>query len=214
MNSKSGSSDRVIPTTVDANIQGMGLDALRRELKPLRLTDPDLQAAAVIIDVPSGELRGLVGSADFDDSKRGGEVNHATALRQPGSTLKPFTYFLSFLHHKIPSQLVLDAPYHFYLAEDESYTPRNFDRRFHGVLSIREALANSYNVPAVLTLEQLGTAPYLDLLHHFGFSSLDQGPSFYGLALTLGSGSVRLTELTNAYAALARGGEVKPLKID
>jgi|GEM_PF-2329803 len=200
-------SDRVVRTSLDAEIQTLAARTLSREMHHLRETDPKLQGAVVVVDVDSGELKALVGSEDFGDASRAGQVNHALALRQPGSTLKPFTYFLAFLHHRNPASLVLDAPYHFYLAEDRNYTPRNFDRRYHGLLSIREALANSYNIPAVLTLAEMGTSYYLELLHRFGLLSLKESYDHYGLALTLGSGSVTLLELTQAYRILAKGGE-------
>jgi membrane carboxypeptidase/penicillin-binding protein PbpC len=211
--SKFEKGDLTVSTTVDAGIQAETSEALRREIERLRGIDPKVQGAAVVIDVETGELRALVGSAEFSDPLRAGMVNHATALRQPGSTLKPFTYFLAFLHGRNPASLVLDAPYHFYLGDEKNYVPQNFDKRFHGVLSIREALGNSFNIPAVLTLAEMGSSYYLDLLHRFGFSSLTESSSYYGLALTLGSGAVTLVELTNAYAALARGGEYRPLVI-
>ncbi|MFO1519470.1 MAG: transglycosylase domain-containing protein [bacterium] len=211
--SPSLSGDRIVPTTLDAGLQNWASQALRKGIENLRNVDPQIQGALVVLDTSTSELKALVGSADFRDGARGGQVNHALALRQPGSTLKPFTYFLAFLHHREPATLVLDAPYHFYLGEEKSYTPNNFDRRFHGIMPIREALANSFNIPAVLTLEELGTSYYLNLLHQFGFSSLKEAPSYYGLSLTLGSGAVSLLDLTNAYATLARGGEYRPVVV-
>lgn len=202
--------DRVVRTSLNAPLQELGAQALRNALQTLRNTDPELQGAVVVLDVKSGELKALLGSEDFADGSRNGQVNHAAALRQPGSTLKPFTYFLAFLHHRLPSHLVLDAPYQFYLGDEKKYEPQNFDRRFRGVLSIREALGNSLNIPAVLTAEEMGAPYFLRLLQRFGFHSLTQSSSFYGLALTLGSGAVTLLDLTNAYAALARGGEYLP----
>ncbi|MBI4237227.1 MAG: transglycosylase domain-containing protein [Deltaproteobacteria bacterium] len=209
----SAAGDRVFQTTLDVQVQRLAATTLQREVKRLRDADAALQGAVVVIDVAASELRALVGSVDAADTTRGGQVNHATALRQPGSTLKPFTYLLAFLHQRRPADLVIDAPYHFYLGAERSYTPNNFDRRFHGLLTIREALANSLNIPAVLTVEALGAPYYLALLRSFGMTSLREAPAHYGLALTLGSGAVSLLELTNAYAALARGGEFRGVQM-
>ncbi|MBF0492811.1 MAG: transglycosylase domain-containing protein [Deltaproteobacteria bacterium] len=206
--------DLVFQSTLNKDLQKKASEIVQEGVQELQKSDPQIQAALVVIDVQSSSLQALVGSANFFESREGAQVNHALALRQPGSTLKPFTYFLAFEHGRFPSDLVVDAPYHFYQLEDVAYSPRNFDRRYHGVLTLREALANSFNIPAVLTLEEMGTSYYLDLLHEFGFRSLDESPAHYGLALTLGSGSVTLLELSNAYAALARGGEFRELIID
>lgn len=198
--------DRIITTTLDANLQAVATRMLRQQLAQLRTRDPQLQGAVVVIEVATAQVRALVGAADITERVQAGAVNHALALRQPGSALKPFTYYLAFLHHRDPAQLVMDAPYHFYLGEDRNYSPQNFDRQFYGVMSIREALGNSLNVPAVLTAADLGTAPLLDLYRDFGLRTLTEGPAHYGLALTLGSGAVTLLDLTRAYAVLARGG--------
>lgn len=198
-------------TTLDANVQRAAQTAVRRTLERLRDRAPQVQAAAVVIDVAAGELRALVGSDDYGDAMHDGAVNYATALRQPGSALKPFTYYLAFVHGYAPTALVADEPYQFLLAGGRSYMPQNFDRQFRGLVSLREALGNSLNVPAVLMLSQLGVNGLLATLREYGFTSLGESPSHYGLSLTLGSGAVSLLELTNAYAALARGGEFAPL---
>ncbi len=206
-----------IQTTLDLNLQKRLEEATARLLADRALTDPQLTAAVVVIDVRTGDLLALVGSRDYFNEEIDGAVNAAVALRQPGSTLKPFTYFAAFTKGFGPDSIVPDEPLSFQApalgeAEQDGYAPQNFDRRFHGNMTMREALANSYNVPAVVTLNEIGLSYYHDLLKKFGFTSLRKPPTYYGLAVTLGSGEVSLLELTNAYAALARGGAYLPYR--
>ncbi|HSA59065.1 MAG TPA: transglycosylase domain-containing protein [bacterium] len=199
----------VVRTTLDLDLQQRLEQATARLLAGRAFQDPKLTAAAVVIDVTTGDLLAMVGSRDYLDETIDGQVNAAVALRQPGSTLKPFTYFAAFAKGFGPDSIVPDQPLSFQAAgveQSESYAPQNFDRRFHGNMTIREALANSYNVPAVVTLNQIGLSYYHEILRRFGFTTLKRPPMHYGLAVTLGSGEVTLLELTNAYAALARGG--------
>jgi membrane carboxypeptidase/penicillin-binding protein PbpC len=203
----------VLRTTLDLDLQTKLEEATARLLASRAYEDPKLTAAVVVIDVPTGGLLGMVGSRDYMDETIDGQVNAAVALRQPGSTLKPFTYFAAFAKGYGPDSIVPDAPLSFQapgVEESESYAPQNFDRRFHGDMTIREALANSYNVPAVVTLNRIGLSYYHEVLRRFGFTTLTRPPMHYGLAVTLGSGEVTLLELTNAYAALARRGRYLP----
>lgn len=207
------SSAKVIHTTLDLDLQIKLETATARLLASRAYEDPKLTAAAVVIDVKTGSILAMVGSRDYFDEAIDGQVNVATALRQPGSTLKPFTYFAAFARGFGPGSIVPDEPLSFQapgVEEAESYAPQNFDRLYHGDMTIREALANSYNIPAVVTLNQIGLSYYHDLLKSFGFTTLNRPPMHYGLAVTLGSGEVTLLELTNAYAALARGGVYLP----
>ncbi|QQR80422.1 MAG: hypothetical protein IPJ69_14145 [Deltaproteobacteria bacterium] len=203
-----------VQTTLDLELEKKTEQALQDALKSRIEKDPKLTAAAVVIDVKSGDVLAMVGSRDYRNEEIQGQVNGATALRQPGSTLKPFTYFAAFTQGYSPNSLIQDQPTSFHIPtnseENDSYMPQNFDRRFHGAVTIREALANSYNVPAVVTLNDIGLSYYHEMLRRFGFSSITQAPTYYGLSITLGSAEVSLLELTNAYAALARGGKFLP----
>lgn len=163
-------------------------------------------AAAVVLDNRTGGVLAYVGSADFYDAAHAGEVDGASALRQPGSALKPFVYALA-LQNGLTAASVLEDKDTFF---EGGFRPRNYDEKFHGGVSVRRALACSYNVPAVKAAEPLGAARLLNLLRDLGFASLNKPPEFYGLGLALGGGEVTLLELANAYAALARGGVVKP----
>lgn len=166
-------------------------------------------AAVVVADVESGEILALAGSADFGRAKDG-QHNAATSLRQPGSTLKPFTYSLLLESVGHPASILPDLPL-YATSHEPSFIPENYDGRFHGPVSIRSALGCSYNVPAVRALEQVGVEQLLRRLRQLGMVHLDQSPEYYGLGLTLGDGSVSLLELVTAYRALARGGRWSPL---
>jgi len=207
----------VVQTTLDLDLQRRLEDATAQLLAGRASDDPLLNAAVIVIDVRTGELLAMVGSRDYFNDEIAGQVNAAVALRQPGSTLKPFTYFAAFTKGFDPDSIVPDEPFSFQSAslrdidgESDGYAPQNFDRRYHGSMTIRSALANSYNIPAVVTLNEIGLSYYHDLLRKFGITSLKRPPTHYGLAITLGSGEVSLLELTNAYAALARGGMFLP----
>jgi len=162
-------------------------------------------AAVIIMDNATGEILSMVGSKDFFNDRHDGQVNGAVSLRQPGSTLKPFTYGLALERGMTASEILEDKDYYFPTPEG-SYSPRNYDERFHGKVRLRQALACSYNVPAVKLLDWLGTDLLYQRLKLMDFESLDKSPSHYGVGLTLGNGEVTLLELTRAYSALARGG--------
>jgi membrane carboxypeptidase/penicillin-binding protein PbpC len=128
----------------------------------------------------------------------------ALAPRQPGSALKPFLYAAAFEHGYSAASMLLDVPTNFD-TESGLYQPLNYDRRFHGPVSLRVALASSLNVPAVRTLDAIGVDALLEMAHRFGLDTLTEA-EVYGLALTLGGGEVALLDLTGGYAALANGG--------
>ena len=165
-------------------------------------------AAVVALDNADGSVLAWVGSADFRDERANGQVDGVTARRQPGSALKPFAYGLAFERGKSPSDFVEDAP----TWAKGGFAPRNYDESFHGRVTLREALACSYNAPAVRVAEELGVADLLAALRSFGFGSLDQPAERYGAGLVLGNGEVTLRELAGAYAALARGGVRLPVR--
>ncbi len=187
-------------TTLDASLQ--------RDVEPLvqshlaRLAAHQVtNAALVILDNSSGDVLAWVGSADFFNETNQGQVDGVTALRQPGSALKPVLYALAFSKGRTPATVLLDAPINL-----SGYIPRNYDDTFHGAVRAREALACSFNIPAVLLAQEVGIPHFLETLRQFGFASLSSPANHYGFGLALGVGEVTLLELTNAYAALARGG--------
>lgn len=201
-------------TTIDLELQNDVEGMVSTHLAALAAMDEVAgadDAAVLVIDNRTGEVLSYVGSADFHDPAIAGQVDMVRALRQPGSTLKPFVYALAFEGGAHGSQMLPDVPTRF-VEQGGEYDPRNFHRGFEGPISAREALAGSLNVPAVRLAAQAGPPQLLNLLHGLGMDSLDQPAEHYGVALALGSGEVRLRELARAYVALARGGELIELR--
>ena len=166
------------------------------------------QAAAVVLDNATGEVLAWVGSPDFW-ADTAGQVDMVTSSRQPGSALKPFLYALAFDRGYTPATILPDVE-RVYQTATGPYHPRNYDRRFHGPVRAREALASSYNLPAVELANRLGPGSLLHLLREAGFASLDRSAEYYGLGLALGNGDVTLLELANAYRALGNAGMWRP----
>ncbi|HYR29962.1 MAG TPA: penicillin-binding transpeptidase domain-containing protein, partial [Thermoanaerobaculia bacterium] len=165
-------------------------------------------AAVVVLDNATGEWLAWEGSGDYFGTTFGGAIDGVTTPRQPGSTLKPFTYALAFETGQSPATVLADVPSHFPTAEQGVvYTPQNYDGRFRGPLRIRSALAGSENVPAVATLAKVGPESLLRFLRSSGFDTLDRTADYYGLGLTLGDAEVTLEQLVRAYATIARGGK-------
>jgi penicillin-binding protein 1C len=169
-------------------------------------------AAVIVLDNADGAVLAMVGSADYFDEVNHGQVNGCLALRQPGSTIKPFTYGLALERGRTAADILPDIETHAVTAGGD-FRVQNYDRLFHGPVRLRVALACSYNVPAVRVLEELGAEVLLAKLRAAGFASLAKPAVHYGLGLTLGNGEVTLLELTRAYCALANGGVVRREKV-
>ena len=165
-------------------------------------------AAAVVLDNATGEVLAWVGSPDFWAPKDG-QTDMVVSARQPGSALKPFLYGLALDRGYTAASVLPDIPKSYPTATGP-YQPRNYDRRFRGPTRVREALASSYNVPAVELASSLGAGALLRTLQAAGFESLQRDAEYYGIGLALGNGDVTLIELANAYRALANGGEWRP----
>jgi penicillin-binding protein 1C len=195
----------VVQTTLDYNLQKkierMASDELAI-LKKHNVTN----IALIVMDTPNGEILSMIGSRDFFDEKIDGQVNGAISLRQPGSTLKPFTYGIA-LEERLMSASTLLPDIETHIGEGAGdFYPRNYDRKYHGPVRLRTALACSYNIPAVRVLEEVGPESLLMKLREAGFRSLARSSSYYGLGLTLGDGEVSLRELVNGYRAIANLG--------
>jgi len=162
-------------------------------------------AAVVVLDNHTADILCMVGSKNFFDDRNEGQVNGSLARRQPGSTLKPFTYGLALERGLTAAHIIEDREIQ-YKTPGGAYRPQNYDKQYHGLVRMRTALACSYNIPAVVLLEKLGPELLYQRLQEAGFQSLKKSPGFYGIGLTLGNGEVTLLELTQAYATLARGG--------
>ncbi len=202
-----------VRTTIDANLQrfvAAQTEDVVGALQTYHVTD----GAALVVDNRTGEVLAYVGSPDYFSAGLLGSNDGVQALRQPGSSLKPFTYELALERGAIdPATILSDAPTAYALPGGRLYQPVDYSGRFSGAVRVRYALANSLNAPAVQVLSALGVEPLLDRLHDLGFAHLDRPASYYGLGLTLGSGEVSLWELVGAYATMARGGDALPLTL-
>ncbi len=200
-----------IQTTLDLDLNRFVESTVRGRLVQLRAQNVR-NGAAVVIDNASGDVLALVGSEDYF-APGTGQVNGAWARRSPGSTIKPFTYLLALERGATPATIVADVPAVF-ATSTGVYRPDNYNHRCYGPVSYRRALGNSLNIPAVRVLASIGGAPVLaERLRAWGITTLDRPAEQYGLGLTIGNAEVRLLELTNAYAALARGGEWMPWRV-
>ncbi len=163
-------------------------------------------AALVAIDPKNGNILAMVGSKNYFDQTIDGQVNVATSPRQPGSSFKPFAYAHAFELGYQPETKILDAQTDF--GPDGSghdYIPRNYDGRFHGLLTMRETLAQSLNIPAVKTLYLASIDGTIDLAHRMGITTLNDRRR-YGLSLVLGGGEVKLVDMTSAFSVFATEG--------
>lgn len=171
-------------------------------------------ASMVVMDAKTGGIIVMVGSADFNNPDISGQVNIALRPRQPGSSIKPVTYIAAFEKGWTPATLILDNPTTFN-TKPQPYAPKNYDDKFHGILTVRDVLANSYNVPAVKTLNFVGVPDMIKMAERLGIKSLS-GKNYDNnyLSLTLGGGEVTLLEETTAYAVFAnQGRRVTPTAI-
>ncbi len=197
-------------TTLDQNVNQLAQRAAANQVA--QLWNKNVSNGAVVVTKPqTGEIIAMVGSIDYHNEAIDGSVNVSTAFRQPGSTIKPFTYSAAIERGMSPGDVLWDTRTEISVPGLPLYSPRNFDNAFHGPMTMRAALANSYNIPAVQTLRSVGVDYLLGLLRRFGISSLSEDASQYGLSLTLGGGEITLIELTNAFAVFANQGVYAPV---
>ncbi len=202
-------------TTLDLEMQQLAEEIVRAKVAELEPQYALSNAALVAMRPESGEILTMVGSADFDDERIDGQVNVAVSPRQPGSAIKPMLYAAALDQDLIsPATVIWDTPVRYQIAQtgaaDDIYRPGNYDERFHGPVTVRSALANSYNVPAVKLLDAFSVDTMLARAQAMGIGSLNRGSDWYGLSLTLGGGEVTLLDLTTAYHTLASAGRYWP----
>jgi 1A family penicillin-binding protein len=196
-----------ITTTLDMNAQKIGERVVAEQVAANEAEANMHNAALVAINPNTGEVLAMVGSVDYNDKTIDGNVNIVMTLQQPGSSIKPLTYAAALEQGWLPSDILWDVPTDFDMGVGiEPYTPDNYDNRFHGPVRLRDALANSYNIPAVLLLKSVGIPQFLAMADRLGIKSLGMDPSQYGPSLTLGGRDVTPMELTAAYGAFANGG--------
>jgi penicillin-binding protein 1C len=196
-----------IITTLDLRMQEMAQQIVAQKVGELQ-PQYDLNNGALVALKPGqAEILVMVGSADFANEEIDGQVNVAVSLRQPGSAMKPLIFAVALDDNVISTASVLwDTPISYRLWDGETYSPLNYDRTFHGPTSVRTALANSYNVPAVRLLDMVGVDHMVERARALGLQSLSADPSHYGLSLTLGGGDVKLLDLVASYHTLANSG--------
>ncbi|NDJ85971.1 MAG: hypothetical protein GYB66_08805 [Chloroflexi bacterium] len=169
-------------------------------------------SSGVIMRAQTGEIVAMLGSVDFWNETIGGEYNAALALRQPASTFKPFVYVTAFINPidastvVTPATMTYDVRTEFDNGTPDPYVPENIDLRYHGPVSVREALARSYNIPAVQVLNWVGLNRTLRTAHSMGINSMTESISAYGLSLALGTAEARLLDLTYAYNVFNNNG--------
>lgn len=195
-----------VVTTLDLHLQRLCERHLRAYVARER-SRGITNAAAMLVDTRTMGIRALVGSADFFDDTIGGQVDGALAARSPGSTLKPLVYALGMDQGVIhPATMLKDVPTAY-----AAYSPENFDGRFVGPLSAKDALIRSRNVPALFVAAHLARPTLYDALKTAGVD-LPQPEAHYGLGLALGTGEVTMADLLRVYAALGNGGLLRPLR--
>ncbi len=163
-------------------------------------------AAALITDPENGDILAMVGSKDFFDNDNDGNVNLTTSLRQPGSTIKIVGYAAALENGFSESSVLQDTPVTIEIAGSESYRPVNYDGRFRGMVPLRLALANSYNIPAVRIAEQIGPLTIADYGRRMGISSWSED-DYYGLSIALGGNEVTMVDLATVYGTIANSGQ-------
>ncbi|HVE90051.1 MAG TPA: penicillin-binding protein 1C [Burkholderiaceae bacterium] len=196
-----------VRSTLDASLQRFAAETLRNRLASL--ADRNVEdGAVVVLDNVSGDVLAYIGSSG--DMSGAAAVDGAAALRQPGSTLKPFLYGVAIEQRWLTAASLLDDAPLALTTPNGLYVPQNYDRDFKGAVSVRSALAASLNVPAVRTLQLVGVERFRQTLQSFGMSSVKHDGEYYGYGLALGGGDTSLLALANAYRALANAGAWSP----
>lgn len=213
-------------TTLDFSMQKKAEDVVAKFSPSLATNFNASNTAIVAIDPKTGDVLTLVGSRDYFDSQIDGNYNIALALRQPGSTFKPFVYATAFEKGYTPSTALFDVPTQFSTActpdgktknpnqdpKKVCYSPQEFDNLYPGPMQIRYALAQSRNIPAVKTLYLAGVADSMQTAEDMGITTLTD-PNRYGLTLVLGGGEVKLIDLVSAYGVFANDGVRNPYRL-
>lgn len=202
-----------VTTTLDYDIQKKAEEIALKYAKENKKNFNGENASFVAIDPKNGNILTMVGSRDYFDKEINGQFNVSTAKRQPGSTFKPFVYAEAFLKGYTPETVLFDVQTQFstkcdidfFENKENCYSPVNYDNKFRGPMTLREALAQSINIPAVKTLYLAGISDSITLAENMGITSLGN-PNDYGLTLVLGGGEVSLLDMTSAYGVFANEG--------
>jgi len=194
-----------VTTTLDIRIQNLAEQVVKEEIEKLRGLNVN-NGAALVFDTQSGEILAMVGSKDYFDTQNDGNVNVTLRLRQPGSSIKVINYAYALANGFTPASIIDDSPVIFKVPGLPPYQPQNYDSKFRGRITLRSALAESRNIPAVKVLASYGVSKMLELGQKMGITTWND-PSNYGLSLTLGGGDVKLIDLAQAYLTIADYGK-------
>ena len=210
-----------VVTTLDYDLQSKAESIIKTHVLENAKKYHATNGSLITIDVKTGQILTMVGSRDYFDNEIPGNFNTATALRQPGSSFKPIVYATAFMKGYNPNTILFDVPTEFNTKcsanstpltnnkDVRCYSPENYDGKFRGPVSIRNALAQSLNIPAVKALYLAGVKDSILTAQKMGITSLNSGGD-YGLSLVLGSGEVSLLQITNAYAVFGNEGTYNP----
>jgi membrane peptidoglycan carboxypeptidase len=197
-------------TSIDLDLQAAAEEVVAQGMGLLEQYQRN-NAAMVVMNPATGEVLAMIGSADFNNASIAGQVNYATSLIQPGSSMKPIAYSAAFEKGWHPATVVMDIPTQWEVIDQEPYAPNNYSMMFYGAVDVRTALANSLNISAVKATEYATVEGVMDMARRMGIvDSLEEDAGFYGLSIGLGAGEVQLLEHTNAYATLANNGKFVP----
>jgi len=192
-----------VKTSLDLDLQEVVENILTEEINKIR--NLNVTNGAILVTKPStGEILAMAGSVNYF-SETYGAYNVTTALRQPGSSIKPLMYSLALENQYTPATIINDSPVVFNIPGGRPYRPVNYDGKFHGRIPLRYALANSYNVPAVKVLNSLGVDNFVQHAREMGITTWDDSSRF-GLSLTLGGGEVKMTDMATAFGGFANQG--------
>ncbi len=192
-------------TTLDSNIQNYAQDSVAKEVDALPSYYHVTNGAALVTDPATGEILAMVGSKDYFDTAIDGNVNVTTALRQPGSSIKPINYAVGLMKGYSAATGFIDEPICFPDQGGKQYCPHNYDYKWHGIVQMRYALGNSINIPAVKMLELNGIKSMIATASAMGITTFTD-PKDYGLSLTLGGADVRMTDMATAFGVFANEG--------
>jgi 1A family penicillin-binding protein len=194
-------------TTLDYGMQQIAEDAVKKGVEYNAKVYNASNAALVATDPKTGQILAMVGSKDYFDIKAQGNVNVAISSRQPGSSFKPFVYATDFAKGYTPSTILFDVPTDFGPdGSGKDFEPKNYNLQYNGPVTMRSALARSLNIPAVKALYLAGINPSIQTAHNLGITTLNDNGK-YGLSLVLGTGEVKLLDMTGAYGVFANEGK-------
>ncbi|MEX0895877.1 MAG: PBP1A family penicillin-binding protein [Patescibacteria group bacterium] len=194
----------VIRTSLDLSLHNKAQELVTNEVQSL--AHLRVQNGATLVTNPkTGEILSMVGSTNYFDFENDGQVNLTMRPRQPGSSIKPLTYALALERGMSPNSIIQDQPTTFDIAGTRPYSPRNYDGKYRGNVTLKEALASSYNIPAVKLLNQIGVGALIDKAEAMGITTWGERTRF-GLSLTLGGGEVLMTDMAKLYGVFANQG--------